>query len=240
VNFALPGFAPKKVSSNGKASSATLDQRARVADYKRALDEASMWKAGCKVLGGCLVASTLTIGVLAHANSPRVVGWVADANGVQHYVGDAQGAVTASEATVDATIIVFVKDLRQVSGSSDYRFIDDNTGQAHRMCVTGSPAERDLLAYFKDHNPKTQARTLTRIVLDKNPSPIVQRAGDSLTWNITYSEQVKGNDGVLRPPMLYTGSVTLAHEPTLPTDRVEALENPGGLAIQSFVLPVSD
>jgi type IV secretory pathway TrbF-like protein len=172
--------------------------------------------------------------------SPRVVVWEREPDGMQHIVGDAQHALTPDDVTVNASIVTFVRYMREIP-NGDYRFIDRNLEIAHRrMTIPGSPAERSELSYWAAHNPKESAAQMTRLVLDKNPAPIVTRQGDSLTWQITWAEQVRDSRGNLHPPLLYSGSITMAHEPTLSSDRAFATENSGGIDIWSYVLPESD
>ncbi len=230
----------KNASSHSTASNETSEQRARLSDYQRALRGEATWKGVSKLVGAVTLALVGTIVVLATQFSPRVVVWEREPDGMQHIVGDAQRAVTPSDVTIDASLVTFVRYMREIP-NGDYRFIDRNLEIAHRrMTVPSSPAERAELTYWSAHNPKLSAAQVTRIVLDRNPAPIVTRQGDSLTWQITWAEQVKDAHGVLRAPVLFSGSVTMAHEPTLTTDRATGMDNAGGINVWSYVLPESD
>ncbi|MGB8267560.1 MAG: VirB8/TrbF family protein [Candidatus Velthaea sp.] len=219
-----------------KPNELSAGQAARLSDYERALrGEANQVKAN-KVLGLALLAS-LAFNTVQATRPPLVAVYDREADGKLHFAGYAQGAVTPGDVTVDASIVAFVHYMRDIPGS-DFRAIDDDLETAHRdMTVPGSPADRDEVAFWQAHNPKSRASSMTRLVLDRNPAPMVTRKGDSLTWLVTWAEQTKDDRGVLGPVQIYNGSVTMQAEPTLSTDGAKALKNPGGIDVYSFNLP---
>lgn len=235
--LSLPGG---RGGASAAAAGGTDEQRARLSDYQRALRGEATWKGVSKLIGAVALALVGAIIVLVAQFSPRVAVWQREPDGMEHIVGDAQTAITPSDVTIDSSIVSFVRYMREIP-NGDYRFIDRNLEIAHRrMTVPSSPAERAEIAYWSAHNPKLSAAQVTRVVLDRNPAPIVTRQGDSMTWQITWAEQVKDSHGALRAPVLFSGSVTMAHEPTLTTDRATGMDNAGGINVWSYVLPESD
>jgi type IV secretory pathway TrbF-like protein len=225
----------KKPSANGKASAegATVEQRDRIEDYSRVLKQnAHLWRV-CKLLGGALTASTLTIGVMSVEARPRAVGWVQNANGVQRFVGEAQPVLSPTEATIDSSLVTYLRNLREIPGS-DYRLVDEHLRVAHRvMTVPNSPAEKDELAFWDAHNPKAEARSITRIIVDKNPTPTCNRLGSSLTFSCVFGEQTRDNQGSLTT-VARTGMIQMQSEPVLPTDSGAANDNSGGIDVWSI------
>jgi type IV secretory pathway TrbF-like protein len=211
-------------------------QRARLNDFERALRGEKTWRGVSKALGVPIFALGAAVVVLA-ARPPQVAVFDREPDGTLHFAGDAQQKVTPDEVTIDSSIVAFVRYMREIPGS-DFRLVDRNLDIAHRnMTVQGSPAERDELAYWQAHNPKSRGREMTRLVLARNPAPIVTRKGDSLTWMVTWAEQTKDDRGALGPLLVYNGSVTMQNEPTLSPDGAKALDNPAGVDIYAFNLP---
>jgi hypothetical protein len=227
VKLTIPGW--PVASKNGVASIASEGQRARMNDLDRALRGEKTWKGVSKALGVPIFALAASTFVLA-ARPPQVAVYYAEPNGLEHYVGDAQGAITPTELTVESSIVTFIRDLREIPGV-DYRLVDRNTGIAHRMVAPMSPAERDVLGYWKQYNPKARGRDVTRLLADRNPVPSCTRQGNTLTFGCSWAETIQDRTGLTTVERL--GSVTLAGEPTLSPDRGSALDNPGGVSIYS-------
>jgi type IV secretory pathway TrbF-like protein len=234
VKITIPGLKPATAlnGKSGSSNSATPEQRTRLSDYQRALRAEATWKAVSKLLGTIVVALVATIVIMAIQFKPRVVGWVEQSNGVQRYVGDAQQAVTPTENTIRASIVAYIRYLREIPGG-DFRLVDRNTFIAHReMTVPGSPAEQDELAYWTTHNPKMQGR-MTRVIVEKNPTPTCTRLGDTLTFTCVFGEQVRDSQGNLTT-VARTGTITMKNEPVLPTDGDQVNDNAGGIDIWSI------
>ncbi len=237
--FGAKGATANGASRNGKNERNELSagQTARLSDYERALRGEAQWARHAKGLGLVVFVLVLAIIVLATQFSPRVAVYEREPDGALHFVGDAQQKVTPDDVTIASSVVTFVRYMREIPGS-DFRLVDRDLDIAHRnMTVPGSPAERDELAYWAAHNPKSRGETVTRLVLDKNPAPIVTRKGDSLTWMVTWAEQTKDERGNLGPVLVYNGSVTMQKEPTLSPDGAKALDNPAGIDVYSFNLP---
>jgi hypothetical protein len=74
---------------------------------------------------------------------------------------------------------------------------------------------------------------MTRIIVDRNPTPICNRLGSSLTWSCVFGEQSRDNAGDLTT-IARSGMVTMQHEPVLPTDSGAANDNAGGVNVFSI------
>jgi type IV secretory pathway TrbF-like protein len=232
MSISLP-WVKAKLSTNGKVASATPEQRDRMSDYQRALQGEKTWKGVSKLVGAVAIASVLGNVVMAMENSPRVAVFEREPDGAIHFAGNAQQQMTPGDIAIDASIVTFLRDLREIPGG-DFRLVDERLRVAHRqMTVPNSPAEKDELAFWDAHNPKSEARSMTRVIVDKNPVPTCSRLGDTLTFTCVFGEQVRDMQGNLTT-VARTGMVTMKSQPTLPTDNAKAVDNPGGIDVWSI------
>ncbi|MGP6156342.1 MAG: VirB8/TrbF family protein [Vulcanimicrobiaceae bacterium] len=230
MKITIPGFS--KPTRNGVAPIATEGQRARLSDYERALRGEKTWRGVSKALGVPILALGAAVFVLA-ARPPSVVVYDREPDGHIHYAGTATQDIAPGDVAIDASLVSFIRGLREIPGT-DFALVDRATHMVHfDMTAPGSPAEHDELAYWHDHNPKARGRDMTRLVVDRKPAPTCTRLGDSLTFDCVFAEQIRDSRNDLTT-VARTATITMEHEPTLPTDTGVAIDNPGGIDVWSF------
>jgi type IV secretory pathway TrbF-like protein len=147
------------------------------------------------------------------------------------YEGEAQQNLAPDELAIEAQLGAYVKAYRDVPGP-DYALINRDVDLVLQTTADDPQAHvharADALAYFNaaETNPKILGNDETRTVLDPviaSPIPTTN------TWMLTWAEETDKNG--VKSRKLYSGSVTIAPNPHIPTDRQKAALNPAGILI---------
>jgi type IV secretory pathway TrbF-like protein len=192
---------------------------------------ASAWRRLCFALLGIMLL--IVIIALILATKDHVEGLVYRENvatGDLALVGMTSKNALPTDASVKHALVFWIQAVRDIPPGRDKALVNRNAQLALYMIDRGSPAYDAYRTFIHDDNPLDLAKKgYSRTVLDVEVDKLTD-----LTYRIAWHESLQSGGQGTPTTSAYSGTVTLAAAPRVPSDELVGQYNPAGIYIQDY------
>lgn len=198
---------------------------------QRSERNASSWRRFAFGLIGILLIVVVIALVLATKDHVEGVVYRENvATGDLALVGMTSKNQTPTDASIKHALTLWIQVVRDIPPGNDRQLVNRNAQAALYMIDRGSPAYDAYRTFIHDDNPldlakKGYARTVLDVEVDKLTD---------LTYRIAWHESLVSGKNGTPTTSTYSGTVTLAAAPRVPSDQLVGQYNPAGVFIQDF------
>ncbi len=135
-----------------------------------------------------------------------------------------------TDASVKHALVFWIQAVRDIPPGHDKALVNRNAQLALFMIDRGSPAYDSYRTFIHDDNPLDLAKKgYSRTVLDVEVDKLTD-----LTYRLAWHESLQSGGRGVPTTSAYSGTVTLAASPRVPSDQLVGEYNPAGIYIQNY------